>query len=266
MESYFTDLSSNSAETAALSAVNWQPMVAAEPLCTSCRMHGLCLATGRTEKQAKQAGTASKIMVKRGEALYRAGEAFHAIHVVKSGCFKTCALDDAGREQVTGFSMSGELLGLDGIDTQEHQLFAIAQEDSQVCSIPYADLNRRCAEVPALLGKLLQLMSREISRSQYMAMQLGTGRAEARVGQFLLDLSRRFAARGYSAHEFHLRMTREEIGSYLGLKLETVSRTLSRLDELGLIAVHQRHVRIPDLARLAEITQAERALASGVVH
>ncbi|GAB3258243.1 hypothetical protein GCM10027296_29710 [Chitinimonas naiadis] len=226
----------------------------------------MCLAGKAPDRQGAPSQGANRQIVKRGEALYRAGEAFHALYVVHSGFFKTYAINEEGREQVTGFHMGGELLGLDGIDTDQHRQFAVALEDSQVCVVPFTALGKLCATTPTLQRRLLQLMGREISRSQELAMQLSGVRAEERVGHFLLDLSRRFAERGYSAHEFHLRMTREEIGSHLGLKLETVSRVLSRLDELGLIHVRQRHIRIPDTGKLANTVQADKPALASTLH
>src|SRR5690606_19556097 len=149
-----------------------------------------------------------------------------------------------GRDQVTGFQMAGEILGMDGIGTEVHTCNAVALEDSEVCVIPFAQQEMLSRGIQALQHNFHKVMSRELVRDQGLMMLLGTMRAEERLAAFLLNMSQRFTSRGYSAAEFHLRMTREEIGSYLGLKLETVSRAFSRFQEEGFIAVQQKHIRI----------------------
>ncbi|MCK9283397.1 MAG: helix-turn-helix domain-containing protein [Rhodocyclaceae bacterium] len=191
--------------------------------------------------------------IKRGHHLYRAGDPFEAIYAVKTGFFKTDVLIEDGRDQVTGFLMAGELLGLDGISSETHTCNAVALEDSEVCLIPYEELERLSSEVRTLQRHFHKVMSREIVREHGVMMLLGTMRAEERLAAFLLNLSQRFTARGYSPTEFHLRMTREEIGSYLGLKLETVSRAFSRFQEEGLINVQQKYVHILDYERLRHL-------------
>ena len=174
------------------------------------------------------------------------GDAFEAIYAIKMGFFKTDILLEDGRDQVTGFQMAGEILGMDGIGTDLHTCNSIALEDSEICIIPFVQLEQLSREVQALQRHFHKVMSREIVRDHGVMMLLGTMRAEERLAAFLLNLSQRFTARGYSPQEFHLRMTREEIGSYLGLKLETVSRAFSRFQDDGLISVHQKHIRILD--------------------
>ena len=142
---------------------------------------------------------------------------------------------------------------MDGIGTEEHNLNAIALEDSEVCVIPFSRLEEVSSSVPGLQRQVHKVMSREIVRDQGVMMLLGSMRAEERVAVYLLNLSQRFVARGYSPSEFHLRMTRDEIGSYLGLKLETVSRIFSRFQEEGLVAVQQKHIRILDVAGLKKL-------------
>jgi len=146
--------------------------------------------------------------------------------------------------------MAGELLGLDGICTEHHTCNAIALEDSEICAIPFAHLETLSREMQTLQRHFHKVMSREIVRDHGVMMLLGTMRAEERLAAFLLNLSQRFTARGYSHADFFLRMTREEIGSYLGLKLETVSRSFSRFQEEGHIAVQQKHIRILNVAGL----------------
>ena len=186
--------------------------------------------------------------VKRDECLYRAGEVFESIYALLSGFFKSSVALEDGRNQVTGFHMAGEVVGMDGIGTERHTADLVALEDSEVCIIPYGRL-----EEAGLQRHLHKAMSRELVRGEGVMMLLGSMRAEERLAAFLLNLSQRFVARGFSPNEFHLRMTREEIGSYIGLSLETVSRLFSRFREDGLITVRQRHIRILDVTGLAAL-------------
>ena len=223
--------------------------------CSSCNLRELCLPCGLTGNDATRADELvnTRRRVKRGDTLYRSGDAFNSLYAVRSGFFKSTMLLEDGRDQVTGFHMPGEILGMDGIGQETHTCGAIALEDSEVCVIPYARLEELGQEVPQLARQFHKVMSREIVRDQGVMMLLGSMRAEERLAAFLMNLSKRFKARGYSSSEFHLRMTREEIGSYLGLKLETVSRIFSRFQEDGLISVQQKHIRILDIEKLKHL-------------
>jgi len=226
--------------------------------CSSCNLRELCLPAGLCAEDLMRVENVvyARRKVKRGDALFTAGAGFNAVYAIRSGFFKSIIVDRDGREQVTGFFMGGELVGLDGIGSGTYHASAIALEDSEVCVLPYALVEQMAREVPALQRHLHAILSREIVRDHGVMMLLGSMRAEERLATFLLNLSRRFLRRGYSASDFHLRMTREEIGSYLGLKLETVSRLFSQFQRDGLIEVEQKHVRIVDIAGL------ERVLAS----
>jgi CRP/FNR family transcriptional regulator, anaerobic regulatory protein len=202
------------------------------------------------EMQRLDALTSLKRAFRRGEYLYRSGERFRALYAIRTGFFKTQVLHEDGREQVTGFQMPGEIIGLDAICSDAHTCDAVALDDSEICEIPFDRLEELSREIPGLQRHLHKIMSREIVRDQGIMMLLGSMRAEERLAAFLLNLSQRFSARGYSASSFHLRMTRQEIGSYLGLKLETVSRTLSHFHEYGLLNVRVREVEIMDMLRL----------------
>jgi CRP/FNR family transcriptional regulator, anaerobic regulatory protein len=225
--------------------------------CSQCNLVELCLPFGMSDSELNRldelVGTRRK--VKRQQNLYRAGDTFEAIYAIRAGSFKTDVLLEDGRDQVTGFQMTGEILGLDGISSEAHTCNAIALEDSEVCVIAYAKLEELTHQVEGLQLQFHKVMSREIVRDHGVMMLLGSMRAEERLAAFLLNMSQRFTARGFSAQEFHLRMTREEIGSYLGLKLETVSRAFSRFQEEGLIAVQQKHVRLLDQAGLKKLIQ-----------
>lgn len=182
--------------------------------------------------------------VKQGEQLFGNGDTFTSLYAIRTGFFKTCISTEDGREQVTGFQMAGEILGLDGIVTDHHNCNAVALEDAEVCMMPFADVETLSREFPVLQRHVHKIMSREIVRENSVMMLLGNMRAEERLAAFLLNLVQRLHARGFSRSEFVLRMTREEIGSYLGMKLETVSRTFSKFSEEGIIDVKQRYVRI----------------------
>jgi CRP/FNR family transcriptional regulator, anaerobic regulatory protein len=217
--------------------------------CSNCNLRELCLPFGLSLEELERLDDliSTRRRIKRGEHLYRAGTPFDSIFAIRSGFFKTDVLLEDGRDQVTGFQMAGELLGLDGISTEFHTCNAIALEDSEICSIPFLRLESLSREIHNLQHHFHKVMSREIVRDHGVMMLLGTMRAEERLAAFLLNLSQRFTARGFSHAEFYLRMTREEIGSYLGLKLETVSRAFSRFQEEGYIAVQQKHIRILDV-------------------
>ncbi len=191
--------------------------------------------------------------VREGEALVHAGDKFHSLYVVRSGCFKTVYTDFSGSEQVLAFPMCGDLMGADGIDSGHYSSTAISLDTSEVVIVPLASLARLVYECPSLETLLYRVLSRELVRVQNMAWTLGTLGAEGRVAAFLLSLSARLGALGYSRCSFNLRMTRQEIGSYLGLKLETVSRALSALNTAGVIQVHQRSIDIVDAAGLRAV-------------
>ncbi len=223
--------------------------------CASCNLRELCLPVGLDEADINRLDglVASRRTVARGQALFRNGERFQSLYAVRTGFFKTCVATDDGRDQVTGFQMAGELLGLDGIGTDRHSCDAVALEDSQVCVIPFGRLEEISRDFDALQRQFHRIMSREIVRDHGVMLLLGGMRAEARLAAFLVNLTQRLQARGFSASALVLRMTREEIGSYLGLKLETVSRTFSRFQDEGLLEVKQRQIRIldqPGLQRL----------------
>ncbi len=231
-----------------------------EVTCSSCNLRELCLPTGLDEEDLQRVEQIvyARRRVRRGEALFNAGDDFNSVYAIRSGFFKTSVIDGDGREQVTGFFMGGELLGMDGIGGGRYNGTAIALEDSEVCVMPFSLIEDISREIPALQRHLHSVLAREIVRDHGVMMLLGSMRAEERLATFLLNLSKRFTRRGYSHSDFHLRMTREEIGSYLGLKLETVSRLFSKFQEDGLIEVQQKHVRIKDGAELEKLLGSKR--------
>ena len=195
--------------------------------------------------------------VKRGGTLFRNGEPFTSLFAIRTGFFKTCVATEDGRDQVTGFQMAGEIIGLDGIVSDRHTCDAVALEDAEVCVMPFENIEELSREVKALQHHVHKIMSREIVREHGVMLLLGSMRAEERLAAFLLNLVQRLHARGFSQSELVLRMTREEIGSYLGLKLETVSRTFSKFAEDGIVEVRQRNVRILDTDALRRIVNTQ---------
>ena len=216
--------------------------------CAHCSLRDLCLPSGvsKAEFDRLDGLVSTRLAVPRGQALFRNGDPFKAVYAVRTGFFKTRVSTEDGRDQVTGFQMAGELLGLDGISTDHHNCDAVALEDSQVCVIPYAALESLSREVEVLQHQFHKILSREIVRDHGVMLLLGTMRAEERLAAFLLNLTQRLHQRGFSSAALVLRMTREEIGSFLGLKLETVSRTFSKLQDDGLLEVRHREIRVLD--------------------
>ncbi|MBN8747863.1 Anaerobic regulatory protein [Xylophilus ampelinus] len=223
--------------------------------CSNCNLRELCMPVGLQPQELKRIDdiVATRRKVRRKETLFSSGERFTALYAIRTGVFKTQVTAEDGREQVTGFQMAGEIMGLDGIVNDHHTCDAVALEDAEVCVMPFERIEELSREVTALQRHVHQIMSREIVREHGVMLLLSSMRAEERLAAFLLNLLQRLHARGFSASELVLRMTREEIGSYLGLKLETVSRTMSKFAEDGLIEVNQRHVRILDADALRRL-------------
>jgi CRP/FNR family transcriptional regulator len=221
--------------------------------CSACHLRELCLPCGMAGSDVERldALSFSHRRVKAGQVIYREGDRFQFIYAVRSGTFKTSLTLPDGREQVSGFYMAGELMGLDGLAQGTHASSATALEDTEVCSIPYGLLSDLSAANSGMQHIVSRLMSREIVREHSLMLLLGSMNAEERLSAFLLNLSQRLKARGYSPTEFHLRMSRAEIGSYLGMTLETVSRTFSAFQHQHLLEVDKRHIRINDMAALS---------------
>jgi CRP/FNR family transcriptional regulator len=195
----------------------------------------------------------ARMRLAKGETLYRSGGRFVGLYMIRLGSFKTVLLADDGAEQVAGYHMSGEILGADGIGTSLHDSEAVALEDSEVWTLSFDRLQTLARDRMAVQQNFHRVLSREIVRERKIMMMLGTMSAEQRLAAFLIDLSERYRERGYSSSEFVLRMTREEIGSYLGLKLETVSRLFSRFQREALLQVQGRLVKLLDLMSLKEL-------------
>ena len=237
------------------------PMIkeAIKVACSNCNLRELCMPVGLTQEELDRVDelVAIRKCIKRGSTLFHTGEKFTSLYAIRTGFFKTCVNTEDGRDQVTGFQMAGEVIGLDGIVNDHHTCNAIALEDAEVCVMPFDRIEEISREVNALQHHVHKIMSREIVREHGVMLLLGSMRAEERLAAFLLNLVQRLQARGFSKSEFVLRMTREEIGSYLGMKLETVSRAFSKFSEDGVIEVNQRHIQIRDAQALQRIVNPQ---------
>ena len=223
--------------------------------CSSCCLRHVCLPCDLDSPELKRFDqvAATRRRVARGASLYRSGDGFASVYAVRSGSFKTLGISRQGDEKVTGFHLPGEFLGLDAVSSGRHAYSAVALEDSEVCILPFPALEKMAMSMPALQHQLLRLVASDMSHDHGLMALLGSMSAEQRLAAFLMSLSRRHQRLGFSPIRFVLRMTRDEIGNYLGLTLETVSRLLSRFQREGLIAVHQRDVELRNSARLLEM-------------
>lgn len=228
--------------------------------CKDCTLRELCLPIGLNEADVSELDKAIKRRrtLRKGELLYRFGDPLQALYAIKSGAVKTTGLMEDGRAQVTGFYLSGELLGIDAINSDQHPCSAEALEVTEVCEIPFQALEELASHVPGLQHQLFKMMSREIVRDEQLLMMLGRMSAEERLASCLLSFARRQRRAGGLTSELHLTMSRQDLGDYLGLALETVSRLFSRFQEEGLLTVQGRNVRLLDVARL-------QGLASGTL-
>ena len=222
--------------------------------CGDCNTGGLCLSTGLDagSKMRFDRLVGQHRRIAGGDTLYRTGQPLRSLYALRGGFFKTRRPGPAG-DQITGFPMAGELMGLEAVGTGIHQSDAIALEDSIVCELPFAGLERLFEDIPGLHRRFYRLMSCEINRQQHLMQLLGHMRAEQRMATFLVDIGAAYAMRGYSPAQFQLRMSREDIGSYLGLTIESISRLLARFTKLGLITVDKRAIVLNDPGRIAEM-------------
>ena len=224
--------------------------------CATCSMHQLCLPMGLDtadmDRLDQIIGRRRKIV--RGATLFRIGDPFVSLYAIRLGHFKTYQINPNGEEQVTGFQMGGELLGMDAISADRHHCNAVALEDSEVCEIPFSSLQQLLADMPTLLRHFHRMMSQEITREQGVMLLLGNMQATQRFAAFIVNLASRYEARGYSSTKFQLRMSREEIGNYLGLTIESISRLLSKFKKSGLLKVSNREIELLNPSRLKAIT------------
>ncbi|WP_426139026.1 fumarate/nitrate reduction transcriptional regulator Fnr [Pseudomonas sp. DWP3-1-2] len=228
------------------------PIQAIKTLCTNCGVRDLCLSIGLSNEDVERLASivTQRVKIRKGAPLYHAGEPLRSLYAIRYGFFKTTITSEDGREQITGFQMAGEILGIDAISENRHACNALALEDSEVCPIHFPQLERLSHELPSLQSNFNKLLSREIVRDHEMLLLMGNLNADERFAAFLLNLSHRMLSRGYSPHAFVLRMSREDIGSYLGLRLETICRAIARLREMNIVRISGRAVEILNLDAL----------------
>jgi len=204
--------------------------------------------------RALEATVKSHRKLSKGEYLYRVGDPFHSLFAIRSGSTKNCEITADGSVQITGFHLAGELLGMDAISSEQHPCDVVALETTEICELPFDKLEALANEVPGLQHQLWRLMSREIADEEIQLVMLGRMKAEERLATFLLSFSRRLQKLGNSSSVLRLPMSRQDLGDYLGLALETVSRLFSRFQEEKLITVQGRNIKLLDVGRLKTIT------------
>lgn len=229
-------------------------------LCSNCSLKELCLPVGLQQEEITMIDSFIKQSkkIKKGEYLFRSSENFVALYSIRTGFFKTNISSADGRDQVIGFYMAGELIGMDGIFNNIYSCNAIALENSEVCELPYKNIEELSEYIPSLQNHYMRLMSNEIIKDQHVMLLLGHMKSSERIASFLLNISQRLSIRGFSKDEFILRMSREEIGSYLGLKLETVSRVFSQLHQDGVIWRNNKHIKILNPLKLQKLYLSDK--------
>ena len=235
--------------------------------CKNCKMHQLCLPLGLDNEDLDQLDQIIKRAkpFQKGEYMFQLGDDFDAIYAVRSGSVKTYTQDDNGDEQITGFYLAGEIMGLDAVHEGNHPCSAIALETTSVCKIPFKHLENLSSQLPSLQHQLLRIMSKEITEDQALLILLGQKSAEERVAAYLINMSDRMEKRGFSPLEFNLSMSRKDIGNYLGLTIETISRTFSHLQQEKLINSQRKHIEIlnsDELRKLAGLPKISCGLKS----
>ncbi|MGB0938034.1 MAG: fumarate/nitrate reduction transcriptional regulator Fnr [Colwellia sp.] len=226
--------------------------------CNNCSMSELCLPFSLETNDLTILDNIidRKRPIHKGENIFNDGEHLHAIYAIRSGTFKTYIVNEQGEEQITGFHLAGELLGFDAIAEDQHKSFAQALETSMVCEIPYEKLDNLVASMPSLRKQMFRLMSNEINVDQDMLSLLNRKNAEQRVATFLVNLSERYHDRNLSSKEFRLTMTRSDIGNYIGLTVETISRLLNRFHKNGLIELDGKLIKLIAIDELTDIAES----------
>ncbi|HEY9034660.1 MAG TPA: fumarate/nitrate reduction transcriptional regulator Fnr [Pseudomonadales bacterium] len=220
--------------------------------CNECRLGKICLPVALNANDIVRLDEIVKRgrITQKGEHIYRTNDPFHAVFAIRSGYVKTYRITDDGEEQITGFYFPGEVFGMDGINKHKYTNSAKALESTAICEIPFARFQELTSQLPSLQMHFFQLMSQEITTDQQLITMLSKKTAEQRVATLLLTISARNAHRSQSATAFRLAMSRTDIGNYLGLTVETVSRTLSRFSKMDLIDLDQKEVRLLDVEGL----------------
>lgn len=234
--------------------------------CSNCSLSALCLPLGLTSEDVDRLDSIVKRSrpLQRGDHAFNSGENFKSLYVVKTGVIKSYGYTNEGVEQVIGFHLPGELLGLDAIEKSIHGCNAKALETAALCEIPFDRLEELASVIPSLQHQMFRVLSKEIRAEAEMMSLLSKSTAEERLASFILSLSERFQRRGFSATDFNLSMSRQEIGSYLGLALETVSRIFTRFQEEGILKVERKHVVILNLEKLHSVITVQTSCPQSV--
>ena len=221
--------------------------------CQNCSISNLCIPFSLNSGELEQLDEIieRKKPIHKGDELFKAGDELRSLYAIRSGSVKSYTITEQGEEQITGFHLAGDLVGFDAISSERHPSFAEALETSMVCEVPYETLDELCGEMPKLRQQIMRLMSSEIGSDQNMLLLLSKKSAEERLASFIYQLSKRFGERGFSPREFRLTMTRGDIGNYLGLTVETISRLLGRFQKAGMIAVQGKYITVLDSESLA---------------
>lgn len=228
---------------------------ASQAHCKECSLASLCLPLSLSLDDVNALDDIVKRgrPLRKGEFLFRQGDSFNSIFAIRSGTLKTFSLTDSGEEQITGFHLPSELIGMSGMDMEIYPVTAQALETTSICEIPFERLDELAVNLPQLRRQFMRLMSREIRDDQQMMLLLSKKNADERIATFLINLSARFRARGYSANHFRLAMSRNEVGNYLGLAVETVSRVFTRFQQNGLLHAEGKDIRILDSVELCAL-------------
>lgn len=226
--------------------------------CSECSLTELCLPHGMAAEEVELLEQYIKRQppMQPGQHLYRAGDPGHALYAVRSGCLKTYCTTEDGEEQVLGFTLPGELVGLDGLNNGRYASNSIALETTSICSLPYDQLETLCQRLPSLYRQVMSIVGKVITSDHQMLMLLGKRSAEERLASFLINLSARYKLRGLSPTEFNLPMSRQDIGNYLGLAIETVSRLFAHFQEARMLTVRRRQIVLKDLEKLQALVEA----------
>ncbi|MDP2877998.1 MAG: fumarate/nitrate reduction transcriptional regulator Fnr [Sulfuricella sp.] len=233
-----------------------EPEACSPVTCKDCGIYGLCREVNGPDVDLRLLETIvrNRKIFKRGELLYRIGEPLRAIYAIRCGSVKSYVLTNDGRVQITGFHITGEVLGLGALVANQYMSEARALETTMVCEVPIDVLEAYSAEVPSIRQQMLNIMSQEILDNQELMLLLGKKNADERLATFLLSLSRRFQRRSYSPSQFNLSMSRSDIGNYLGMAEETVCRVFTRFQDGGLLNTERRQVQLLDQDRLKSIS------------
>ncbi|WP_100657301.1 fumarate/nitrate reduction transcriptional regulator Fnr [Alteromonas flava] len=222
--------------------------------CQTCSFSHLCLPVSLNEEEM---GSLDEIIERKkplhkNDRLIQAGDHFQSLYAVRSGSFKSFISDADGEEQVIGFHFPGDIIGFDALRDNRHSSYCQALETAMVCELPYDTLDEMSAKFPKLRKQILSFMSAEIKHDHEQMMLLNKRTAEERLMHFIAHLSKRFEERGFSPKQFNLTMTRNEIGNYLGLTVETISRLLTRFQKEGIIAVDGKLITVLDFKKMEE--------------